>query len=77
MFNNCGNSQRLLRIIIIREASNYVYIREHSLEWNDPRIVLQKGNCFGVDPCLFDIQDHVTVLYYDDPMFDRITDQTR
>ncbi len=39
--------------------------------------MLQKGSCFGVDPCMFDIQDHVTVLYFDDPMFDRITDQTR
>ena len=64
-------------IAIKREASKYILIRENSLEWNSPKVVLKQGFCFGVDPCVYDIQDNVTVLYYDDPIFDRITDQTR
>lgn len=70
----CGDAEY---IKVRREASKYVYIRENSLEWNEPTVILQRGPCFGIDPCLFEVQDHVTVLYYDDPMFDRITDQTR
>merc|ERR1719305_1723690 len=35
-----------------------------------------EGNCFGVSCCYFRAQDHVTVIYFDDPMFDRITDKT-
>lgn len=60
-----------------RQASAYILLREHSLEWNAPRVVLRRGMCFGLDPCVYQVQDHVTVLYYDDVMFDRITDQTR
>ena len=64
-------------IAIKRESSKYIYIRENSLEWNTPKVVLKQGVCFGVDPCVYDIQDNVQVLYFDDPIFDRITDQTR
>lgn len=64
-------------ILLKREASKYIYIRENSLEWNAPRVIMKHGTCFGIDPCIYDIQDHVQVLYFDDPMFDRITDQTR
>ena len=60
-----------------REASKYIYIRENSLEWNEPEIVMKAGSCLGVDPCLYQIHDNVHVVYYDDIMFDRITDQTR
>ena len=59
-----------------REASKYIYIRENSLEWNDPEIVLiQSGSC--LDPCMYTVKDRVHVVYFDDPMMDRITDQTR
>lgn len=60
-----------------RESSKYVFIRENSLEWNEPKVILKKGSFLGLDPCNYDIQDNVTVLYFDDPMFDRLTDQTR
>jgi hypothetical protein len=60
-----------------REASKYVFIRENGLEWNDSQIVSQNGPCFGVDPCRYDIEDNVKVLYFDNQMFDRITDRTR
>lgn len=60
-----------------RESSKYVYIRENSIEWNEPSVIMKNGSCLGVDLCHYDIQDHVTVLYFDDPMFDRLSDQTR
>jgi len=59
-----------------REASKYIFIRENSLEWNDPEIVvMQSGSC--LDPCLYTIKDRVHTVYFDDVMFERITDQTR
>lgn len=60
-----------------REASKYIYLRENSLEWNEPEIVMKTGSCLGVDPCLYIIKDQVYVVYFDDVMFDSITDQTR
>jgi len=62
-------------INIHREASKYIYIRENSIEWNEPEIVMQDGKCFGVDPCVYQVWDNVKVLYYDDPIFDRISDK--
>ena len=59
------------------EASKYIYVRENSLEWNDPVMTRKEGDCFGQDCCLFRAQDNVHVIYFDDPMFDRITDQSR
>ena len=64
-------------IVVRKEASKYILIRENSLEWNEPRIVMKSGTCCGVDPCTYDIQDNVRILYFDDPIFDRISDQTR
>mmetsp|Transcript_25248 Transcript_25248/g.25477 ORF Transcript_25248/g.25477 Transcript_25248/m.25477 type:complete len:229 (+) Transcript_25248:102-788(+) len=64
-------------IILSRESSKYIYIRENSIEWNDPEISLSNGPCFGVDPCMYEIRDRISVLYYDDPIFDRISDKTR
>jgi hypothetical protein len=60
-----------------RDASKYVLIRENSLEWNEPGVVMKNGSCFGLDPCQYDVQDKVTVLYFDDPMFERITGMVR
>lgn len=64
-------------VTLKREASKYIYVRENSIEWNDPQIVISNGNCCGIDPCVYDVQDQVKVLYYDDPSFERITDKTR
>jgi hypothetical protein len=76
----CGLSpccQDAQYVVHKREASKYIWIRENSLEWNDPEIVLKNGSCFGVDPCEYDLQDRVVVLYFDDPRFDQITNKTR
>lgn len=54
----CGDADY---ISLRRKASTYIYIRENSIEWNDPRIVMQPGVCCGVDPCLYEVQDQVTV----------------
>jgi hypothetical protein len=60
-----------------REASKYVYIRENSIEWNNPNIAMSNGSCCGVDPCLFIVKDEVHVVYFDDLMFASISDKTR
>ena len=60
-----------------RDASKYVFVRENSLEWNEPEIVWKTGSCLGMDPCMYVIQDNPEVVYYDDPMFEEISDQTR
>lgn len=38
---------------------------------------MKHGSCCGVDPCMYEVQDRTHVLYFDNPIFDRITDQTR
>ena len=62
-------------IIAKYESSKYVYIREHSIEWNTPEIILADGNCCGVDPCLYTVRDNVQVVYFDDPMLNHVSDQ--
>jgi hypothetical protein len=59
------------------EASKYIYVRENSIEWNAPEMVNKEGNCCGQSLCTFRAQDHVMVLYFDDPIFDNINDKTR
>ncbi|RYH19020.1 hypothetical protein EON65_26580 [archaeon] len=54
----CGDAEY---IAAKRKASTYIFIRENSIEWNDPKIVMQTGVCCGVDPCMYDVQDHVQV----------------
>jgi hypothetical protein len=61
----------------LRKSSTYIYIRENSIEWNEPGLMLKQGTCCGIDPCAYDVQDSVTVIYFDDVMFEGITDQTR
>jgi hypothetical protein len=63
-------------IALKRQSSKYVFIRENSIEWNEPEIVMRQGNCC-IDPCVYEIHDKINVLYFDDPIFNRITDQTR
>lgn len=62
-------------IIAKHESSKYVYLREHSIEWNNPEIILADGNCCGVDPCLYTIRDNVQVIYFDDPILNHVSDQ--
>jgi hypothetical protein len=60
-----------------RESSKYVHIRENSLEWNEPVVAFKEGGCCGIDPCVYEVQDKVRVVYFDDPIFDGLTDKTR
>lgn len=60
-----------------RESSKYVHIRENSIEWNTPEIIMRAGHCFGIDPCIFDVKDKVEVIYYDDPIFSLLRNTTR
>lgn len=88
-------------ITLRHESSKYIYVRENSLEYNEPmvrnikysdcfgehlpvaltssvasrQITLNKGPCCGVDPCMYDIEDRVSVLYYDNPVFENISDK--
>jgi len=64
-------------IVQQRDSSKYVFVREHSLEWNEPQVVFQTGSCLGVDPCMYVVQDTPHLIYYDDPMFNDISDRTR
>ena len=59
------------------EASKYIYVRENSIEWNAPEKIQKEGDCCGTSCCLFRAADNVSVLYFDDPMFDRISDKSR
>ncbi|GMI36650.1 hypothetical protein TrRE_jg3980 [Triparma retinervis] len=59
------------------EASKYIYVRENSIEWNQPVKISKEGDCCGVSCCLFRAQDQISVLYFDDPLFDNITDKSR
>ena len=66
-------------VIKLREKSKYFYVRENSIEWNDPEVVwtATPDCCLGIDPCLYTVQDRITVLYFDDPIFESMSDRTR
>ena len=64
-------------ILLKREASKYIYIRENSIEWNNPAVTFTSGSCCGIDPCLFDVNDRINVIYFDDPMLQRLANTTR
>jgi hypothetical protein len=54
-------------------ASKYILVREHSVEWNNPQVQSSKGNCCGASCCSLSVMDEVTVLYFDDIYFDHGT----
>jgi len=68
-----------------REASKYILLRENSIEWNAPKRIPKQGalcaphlcECCGSSCIKYDVMDHVSVVYYDDPMFERLTNRTR
>ena len=63
-----------------RESSKYILMRENSMEWNTPVRISRpgalcsplRGECCGVSCFRYDIKDDVKVVYFDDPMLDRI-----
>lgn len=58
-------------------SSRYIYVRENSLEWNNPLIQQDKGTCCGVSCCDLAVLDDVSVLYFDDLYFDSVKNGTR
>jgi len=58
-------------------SSKYIYIRENSMEWNEPYIRAANGYFCGSACCEMDIKDNITVLYFDDMHFGEVTNQTR
>lgn len=58
-------------------ASQYIYVRENSLEWNNPGMQATKGSCCGISCCGLAVKDNITVLYFDDMYFDDIRNDTR
>ena len=51
-------------------SSRYIYLRENSLEFNNPTMQAAKGKCCGAALCELAVLDNVTVLYFDDQHFD-------
>jgi len=51
-------------------SSRYIYLRENSLEFNNPTMQAAKGKCCGAALCELAVWDNVTVLYFDDQHFD-------
>jgi len=70
----CNDPEYIVRA---SEDSKYIFLKETSIEWNDPNISFKDGSCCGIDPCHYRIQDNVHVVYYDDPLLTKIDDKTR
>jgi hypothetical protein len=59
------------------EDSKYVYVRENSVEWNDPTITFEDCDCcIPVNFCSLRVADNVQVLYFDDPAFEKIQNKS-
>jgi len=59
------------------QASRYVLLRENSLEYNDPYPAFAQGKCCGYNYCRYRVQDRISVVYYDDEMFEHLRDSSR
>jgi hypothetical protein len=45
---------------------------------NDPEVTYAESKaCCPINVCALDVVDHVEVLYYDSPVFDKVNNQTR
>jgi hypothetical protein len=65
-------------------SSRYIYIRENSIEYNTPTLQPAKATtplstvlCCGNSPSELVVRDQVTVLYFDDIIFDSVRNDTR
>lgn len=59
------------------DSSRYIYIRENSLEFNNPIMQAARGSCCGASLFKLAVRDNVTVMYFDDEHFDNVRDSTR
>lgn len=65
-------------------SSRYIYIRENSIEYNSPSLQPAKSTthistvlCCGNSPTELVVRDRITVLYFDDIIFDSVRNDTR
>ncbi|KAL7549650.1 hypothetical protein ACHAWF_012916 [Thalassiosira exigua] len=65
-------------------ASQYIYVRENSLEYNVPTLQPARSDsslatclCCGRSPSILAVRDRATVVYFDDVLMDSIRDDTR
>lgn len=65
-------------------SSKYIYIRENSIEYNSPTLQPAKATthistvlCCGNSPTELVVRDRITVLYFDDMIFDSVRNDTR
>lgn len=81
-----GMNRCLCKICIHNKISlnNYsIYIRENSLEYNQPIITPSKSTnilttlfCCGHSPSNLTVRDSISVVYYDDILFDTVRNDT-
>mmetsp|Transcript_22428 Transcript_22428/g.66489 ORF Transcript_22428/g.66489 Transcript_22428/m.66489 type:complete len:146 (-) Transcript_22428:623-1060(-) len=64
-------------IVNAMKASRYIYVRENSLEWNNPWMQPAKGRCCGHSCCHRVVMDDITVMHFDDVHFDDVRNDTR
>ncbi|CAM9319713.1 unnamed protein product, partial [Chrysoparadoxa australica] len=70
----CGDPKY---IIVQREASKYIYVRENGIEYNRPTFTADHGACCGVSLCRFRLVDDIKTVYFDDITFDSVQEKTR
>lgn len=65
-------------------ASQYIYIRENSIEYNQPTLQPAKANsasttclCCGHSPTALTVRDNITTIHFDDMIMDGIRNDTR
>jgi len=66
------------------KASQYIYVRENSIEYNQPILQPAKANttlaacfCCGNSPTDLTVRDQISIIYFDDILMDNIRNDTR
>eukprot|EP01082_Thalassiosira_pseudonana_P003365 g2399.t1.1.5e174189 g2399 g2399.t1 contig12:17167-18054(-) len=66
------------------KASQYIYIRENSIEYNQPTLQPSKATtplttifCCGHSPSSLSVRDSITTIYFDDVLMDSVRNDTR
>ena len=59
-----------------KEAAKYVFLRENSIEYNNPSVNFKLSTCCCIDICQFEVNDNITVIYFDDPIFASMSDKS-
>jgi len=66
------------------KASQYIYIRENSIEYNQPTLQPSKAEnhcstilCCGHSPTTLIVRDQISTVYFDDVLMDAVRNDTR